>query len=277
MFISYNTYCESLDYFYSLEMNGIVITESIVSSIANTAKGILGKVLIELKNIFSVLHSELSISMSDMIKALKNRKIFDALKYFGFSLKKMGIAFQQLSKIFTAELRTTFIEIQQASLIQAIKSGTMQIDELFIKFPILKRLSGPIIAALLIWIWLNMSFTGDFDLDFDISAIFAAIKGDFSIEKLFGTAEGQQVLFLLGVGIVSGGALSIAWLGLSYANLGLAILYTAMKNSPDIINQSKNVLLKLKIIIINAIKKRKSAIEVPNSLKDRISFKSFVT
>lgn len=91
-------------------------------------------------------------------------------------------------------------------------------------------MTGPVIAGVLVLIWLNMAFTGDFDYDFDMEAIKKALIGEFSLQDLFFSDEGKRLLMLLVTGKVLN--LGFPWLS-DYSNgfkLAVSVLYTIGKD-----------------------------------------------
>ena len=126
--------------------------------------------------------------------------------------------------------------MEKEGWLDKLKAGTAKIDDLLNRFPILKKITGPVIAGLLFYIWLNMSFTGSFSYDFDMSQILAALVGSYSITDLLATPEGLATLTLLVTGILTAGALSFPWLADSVRNLVLALVYTGAKKAkiPDL-------------------------------------------
>ena len=100
----------------------------------------------------------------------------------------------------------------------------MKVDEVLDRYPKLKMVTGFVVAGLLLYIWLNMTFIGDLDYDFNFTDLTNALGGSFSIADLFVSPEGLMLMTLFGTGAAFG--LSIPWLGKTAFNLTLAIVYT---------------------------------------------------
>lgn len=221
---TYQEYCDNLDFF----LNEDNLQESILSDIKGI-KGKIGGIIQLVKNTATDLITDTKLSLKDIIKSLKDRDIFSILKRFGFSIKKIAKAIVKAQKFISSSIEKVFIELHKTNVFKKIRAGTVTIDEVLKKYPILKKLSGPIVAGILMYIWLNMTFLGDFDYDMDIGAMYDALVGNFSIEELFGTPQGSMLIALLATGMLSGGALSVAWLGSTTSNLASAIVYASLK------------------------------------------------
>ena len=72
----------------------------------------------------------------------------------------------------------------------------------FIRIRKTEQAADFIATGILILSWLNMSFTGDWDHDFDTDSITAAIAGNYSIHDLFLSPDGLQMLALLAAGTI---------------------------------------------------------------------------
>lgn len=214
---TYENYCDDLDL-----VEKSLLTEGLLDNL----KGIPAK----LKDfILPVVKNFPDISIKDAIKAFKQSKVFDMLKYFGFSLKKIALAINKGLKLIDDGLLKAISELHKTKVFKKVRAGTMKIDEVINKYPVLNRITGIGVAGILVMIWLNMSFSGNFSHDMDLTGVFHALKGDFSIEDLFGSEIGNKMLILLGVGLATGGTVSFPWLARTGTNLSIAIAYSAFK------------------------------------------------
>ena len=208
------------------------------------------KIATPLKKKFQFL-VELALNMGaklvDVLKAFKAKdgflyKIFNTVKW---SLDKLGKIMSAGKKLLdkTFKAITDFVE-KSPKLMKAVKKGQeigKQVDEFLDKNPWIKKAAGVAVAGLLLWIWCNMAFTGDFDSDFDVSdAIIAAFAGKFSLVDLFLSEAGVQMLFLLAVGMATGGAAGFQWFDVmtnaetaakltNATKAGLAVVYSVVK------------------------------------------------
>jgi hypothetical protein len=79
--------------------------------------------------------------------------------------------------------------------------------------PKLKKIAGIAVAALLIYIWFNMAFTGDFSYDFDMRDILLALSGTLTLSSIFAGKNGTKLLLLFATGVIG---LSFPWPGPSH-------------------------------------------------------------
>lgn len=223
---AYEQYIADLDYLLTLDEE--VLSESITDVLKGVGRKV-SKIISFVKNTVSDIIEDNKLSVKEIVRAFKDRSIFGVLKAFGFSVLRMIKSIEKVSGLLSQGIIGVFREIHKTRLLNKIKSGAIAIDEVLDKYPILKKLTGPLIAGILLYTWLNMSFIGNFEYDMNISAMFAALAGTFSVEELFASPQGNAMLALLATGILSGGALSVAWMGSTTANMAAAITYVALK------------------------------------------------
>lgn len=238
-FVTHEIYCEALDLALedSLTEEFFIhyIKQQIDEGVMDWIKGItLPGALLgffkDIKEFVVKVGKDLAVSVQDIARAFKERSVFGVLKAFGFSIWKILKAIQQASALLSGGLLKVFQEIHKSGVAQKLHSGAMKIDEFLDKYPIIKKLSGPVIAGILLYIWLNMSFLGDTSFDLDISHIAAAVTGGFTLTKLFTSPEGMMMITLLATGMAG---LSFPWLGGKIYNLTLALAYTGFKRLRD--------------------------------------------
>lgn len=220
-FITYEIYCEALD---------LAMTNQLMEGFFDKIKEMhlakeLVKLFKDLKYNLSRIAKDFKIGIPDLVRAFKQKDIYSMFKAFKFNIKLLFKAIGEFTKLVKGGLLEVFREIHKTRAIQKLKAGVMKVDELLDKYPILKKVTGIVIAGLLLYIWLNMTFIGDLDYDFNFSDIVAALGGSFSLTALFVSPEGLMLLTLFGTGVAFG--LSIPWLGKSVYNLTLAIAYTS--------------------------------------------------
>ena len=179
----------------------------------------LVKFVAELKDSVTCWVDKLHLKVADIIHAFLSKEVYQVLSKVGFKLGKLLIFLNKALSIVKTGLVKVFQKMEKEGWLDKLKAGTAKIDDLLNRFPILKKITGPVIAGLLFYIWLNMSFTGS-----------------FSITELLATPEGLATLTLLVTGFLTGGALSFHWLADSVRNLVLALVYTGAKKAkiPDL-------------------------------------------
>lgn len=209
--VTYEEYCAALAHMMGQELSF-------------SLPGPLMKWIEEAKDLFKQIADEIGASVMDLIAMFRHKDIFMLMKGVGFSLAKIMKALAKLPSLITKGLLAVMHTIIASGILDKLKSGAMTVDALLNKYPILKMLVGPALAGLLLYMWLNMSFIGDFSYDFDMGTIIDAFKGAFTLHDLFLTPEGLAMLALFAVGSFTG--LSVAWLGENTLNLLIALLYT---------------------------------------------------
>jgi len=220
---------------------GTPLNEAFIGDALKKAKAKMGKakkLFKDLKTTIAPVLDEFGIEVSKFVEGLKNKDVLSVLKFFKFSLKSVFKGLKKAGDLWIGTLRRVFKEIHDTKVVQKIKEGTMKVDEVLDRWPILKKLTGPIIAGVLIYIWLNMSFSGNLDFDVDISSIFKALTGSFNITDLFLSQDGLLMLGLL----MTGGIASFPWLGVQSANILLALAYTIYKHAPNSSLETLNAL-----------------------------------
>lgn len=202
-----------------------------ISDYVQKFTGIIQVVFSELKDYILELATNINIGYQELVKAFKDRSIFGLLKAVRFNLKLILTSIQRATGLIRRGILGVFQEIHDTGLFQEIKKGVVKLDDIIDRYPILKHVTGVIIAGLLIYIWLNMSFIGDASYDLDLSVVAGALVGKFSIAELFFTPSGMSMLALLALGVTTG--IGAAWLGKSIYNLLLALIYTGYRNARD--------------------------------------------
>jgi len=176
----YNEYVQAIDYASNPEYINEGLNESIKSKIEF------------IKSLAVILKS----SVQDLIGFFKNKvifKIFKAIKFslgYLFKMLKDGYkAYQELQKVISQYVNST-------KVVKFTEEQLKKLDAFLMKHPKIKRLSGFAVSGILIYIWLNMSFTGDLLDDFDLSNVLLALQGKFTLTMIFAGPEGTKMLML---------------------------------------------------------------------------------
>ena len=123
----------------------------------------------DVKNVFRAIGRDFKLGYAEIINAFKSRDIFNLLKSFGFNIKVMLRSLNSVTGLIRQGLFKVFKEIANTGMFKQLRKGAIKIDVVLDKYPILRKVSGPVIAGLLLYIWLNMTFIGDLDYDFNFS------------------------------------------------------------------------------------------------------------
>lgn len=217
----------------------------------------LSSIKSEIINLFNVIKNDLGfawedlkMSVQDIAKAFKAKSVFEALKYFSFSINDILNAIHDITSIPSDLLIRLFSDLRKVESIKNLDERSQRIDEILSRNPVVNLITGPVVAGLLLLIWLNMTFTGNLKYDMHIASWFKALKGDFSIHDLFVSSRGMSMLSFLALGLASGGVISVAWLGSSVYNLALAITYVIVVNAKI----KRDALLRFKNYIMSKIR-----------------------
>jgi len=178
------------------------------------------------------LVAKTKVGVTKVYAALKARggALYKILSEAGWSLPSWFGMLKKGAKVW-AKLQTKLAEVlaELPALKQAFQAGEIaveHIDKLLEKAPMIKKyLAGPAVGALLLLIWTQMAFTGDWKYDFDVTTMLRAMQGEFDLKELFLSPEGKRLLMLLAIGIGIGG---FPWLsGASTAfRVAASLIYT---------------------------------------------------
>ena len=225
--VSYEVYCSAID--------------SLAPGVqcAFSMPGPLGALLEHLKELIKELTEGLKIGMKDILTALKQKDVFSLLKGIGFNLKVLINAFVKLAHAGPKLLVETLKSLEKEGWLEKIKSGAAKVDDMLHAHPVLTKVGGVVIAALLLYLWINGAFTGHPDTDLNLTPIIKALKGQFSVGELFADPDGLTSL-ILGLSGIAGINTGVTWMGhmvkdsenvINSMNLCLALIYTGLVNS----------------------------------------------
>ena len=201
--------------------------------------GVLSDFFGHLKKQVKTLAVHLKMSLEEIVTAFKSKQVFTFLKAIAFNVAKLVKPLKAFAELYQSGLLKVFSEIQKSGIIQKLNSGAMKFDEFLNRYPILKRLAGPAVAGLLIWMFLSGNFTGSPAADMDMTAaIKAALYGDWSAADLFTSPQGLLALTLLLTSLSGVAWMTPMWLDSAVPfNILTALAYTGykhMKSSPEV-------------------------------------------
>ena len=198
------------------------------------------------KNIYKRLKKEvheiadhLSVSHAAISTALAQDTNKKVLKSFHYSFKAIGKAAHKTFSLIDTTLRQSFVEIEKAGGLDKLKKGTQRIDQFLNEHPKIKKIGGPLVVGALYYQWQKMSFSGNFDDDFDVAPMVSALAGDYKVENLVATAAGAKALTQFTIGLTTG--IGFPWTG----GFSLAMIYTGAKHAKNS-DLAKKTLDKLK-------------------------------
>jgi hypothetical protein len=185
----------------------------------------------DLRAMINRLVSELGLELAEVIAAFQTKPMFAFFKAIKFSLSLLIKPIHEFTKLYQAGILKIFAELHKTGALQKLNKGAVKVDELFDRYPLLRRLAGPAIAGLMLWMWLSANFTGEPGLDMDLTnMIKAALYGHWSAAELFTSPAGLAALGLLVAGLLTPWP-SPLWLNEALPfNLMVALCYTAFKH-----------------------------------------------
>ena len=172
------------------------------------------------------LVKDLGVARDELVNAIKEKSVFRAVKAVGLGGGKValdGLKTVDSAVIFAAD------KVAATQMVQGLQKGTIKVDEFLNKYPKLKTVGGVAIAGFLTYQWLQMSFSGNLDSDFDLSNIPEAIAGNIGFTEVLATPAGIKGLGLLAAGIATGGMTTL-WAG-GRKGLMMAAAYTGAKKA----------------------------------------------
>jgi hypothetical protein len=190
-----------------------------------TVKNVFRRIKHEVRSIAA----DLGESKKSVSEAFAQKDVQSALSKVGYSVKKAGSAVHRTVGIINTGLAQSFQEIEKAGGLEKLKKGTQKIDDFLDRNPIVKKMAGPLVAGALIYQWNNMSFTGDFNDDFDVTSMINAATGSYSISDLASSSNGAKAITQLAVGLATGKILSSAISFPWKLGIGAALAYTGAK------------------------------------------------
>jgi len=212
-----------------------IITEGIISSA-------IGKLKDKLEFMKSIA-STLNVGIDSIIKMFKDKRIFKFFQKVGWSMKKLFELAKKGFKLYHQVMDAIAEYISNTKIGKWTEEELKKLDAWLAKHPKTKRIAGIAVAAILIYIWFNMTFTGDFTYDFNMNDLLLALGGTLTLSTLFAGKDGTKLLLLFATGMIG---LSFPWPGPSHILFALAVfgtLTTIMKNRiPEIRSKVKGYL-----------------------------------
>ena len=204
-------------------------------SVKDKVKGLFSKektaaALKDLKTHVGDVSKSVGVDAKVVAKAFKEPSVYNTINALGGSLSAASKTIIGGARTIGKVLDVGGGVISDTKSFKKLEKGVMKVDEFMDKNPKLKKLSGAAVAGIAAYQWLNMSFSGDIESDYDVSLIADGIAGKAGFADLINTPAGVKSMALLGAGLATGG-LPI-WMA-GKAGLGLALAYTGAKKSGD--------------------------------------------
>jgi len=183
----------------------------------------------KLKKVWSFivkLKDIIKVKMVDMVKLFLNKLVFKFFAKIKFSLDYLFKLVKKGFKAYKEVIKAIGEYISSTKVGRWTEDKLKDLDAFLAKHPKTKRIAGLAVAGILIYIWLNMTFTGNADYDFDMGDMIMALGGGFTLSTLFAGPEGMALLTLFATGVLG---LSFPWPGPQHVQFIGAILYGSAK------------------------------------------------
>ena len=206
---------ERADYYSALEIieSGQALTEGILDRLTAGVKSKL--------DFIKSIASYAQMKLEDIVSMFKDSRVFKFFSSIRFNLAtlwkyiKTGLdAYTKIQKVIAEYIASTKIAKWTTQALAGL-------DRYLQSHPKIRAIGGVAVAGMLLYIWLNMSFTGDINYDFDFSDILAAVGGKYSLATLFGGTDGTRMLLLFATGVIG---LSFPWPGPTHAKFVVAVI-----------------------------------------------------
>tara|TARA_B110000858_G_C17786473_1_gene467515 strand:+ start:1186 stop:1890 length:705 start_codon:yes stop_codon:yes gene_type:complete len=182
-----------------------------------------------LKKIWSFLKELkdiIKVKIMDLAKLFMNKLVFKFFAKIKFSMKYLFDLVKKGFKAYKEVIKAIGDYLSKTKVGRWTEDKLKDLDAFLATHPKTKRIAGMAVAGILIYIWLNMTFTGNADYDFDMGDMILALGGGFTLSTLFAGPEGMALLTLFVTGVIG---LSFPWPGPQHLQFIGAIVYGSAK------------------------------------------------
>ena len=183
----------------------------------------------KLKKIWSFitqLKDLVKVKLVDLVKLFLDKIVFKFFAKIKFSMDYLFKLVKKGFKAYKEVIKAIGEYVASTKVGKWTEEKLKDLDAFLAKHPRTKRIAGMAVAGILIYIWLNMTFTGNADYDFDMTDMILALGGGFTLSKLFAGPEGMALLTLFATGMIG---LSFPWPGPQHFQFIGAVLYGSAK------------------------------------------------
>jgi hypothetical protein len=162
-----------------------------------------------------------SLKLEEVAALFKDSRVF---KFFSAIRFNLNTLWKHIRAGFSAymDIQKAIAEyVAQTKIVKWTTEALHGLDRFLQNHPKIRRIGGFAVAGLLLYIWLNMSFVGNINFDFDFSDILRAAGGTYSLASLFGGTDGTHMLMLFATGMLG---LSFPWPGPTHAKVIVALV-----------------------------------------------------
>lgn len=168
------------------------------------------------------------VSIRLIWRALKSKDVYAFLKVIKFNIYMILDIFSTIGDLVRDGLMDGFRTLSDQSFMSQYKTVIEAVDAAIDKFPVLRKVTGPVIFGIYVIIWLNMSFIMNLKYDFDFSKQVQALRGNWKLSDFLAEPDGMMLLTLF----LTGSFISFPWLGSTVLNVMILVVVTAMSRIP---------------------------------------------
>ena len=172
------------------------------------------------------LGEKVSLKIVDLVKLFLNKTVFKFFAKIKFSMEWLFKLVKRGFKAYKDVIKAIGEYLASTKVGKWTEDKLKDLDAFLAKHPKTKRIAGMAVAGILIYIWLNMTFTGNADYDFDMTDMILALGGGFTLSTLFAGPDGMALLTLFATGVIG---LSFPWPGPQHFQFVGAVLYGSAK------------------------------------------------
>jgi hypothetical protein len=210
------------------EIEYIEFCNFIDENIDNLDESVISNTLKNKIDFIKDISTTIGTNIKDLINVFKDRKVFKFFQKIGWSLKSLYNLVKKGFKL-ADQLASAISEyVANTKVVKWTENELRKLDKWLSKHPKTRRIVGIGVAAILVYIWFNMTFTGAFDYDFDMSDMLAALAGSVVLSDLFTGPNGIKLLMLFTTGMIG---LSFPWPGPSHILFVSAVVGTLIRNN----------------------------------------------
>jgi hypothetical protein len=216
-YIEYNrdSLQEEADYYSALQIieSGYSLNEGILDRLTSGVKSKL--------DFIKSIASYAQMKLEDIVTLFKDSRVFKFFNAIRFNLANLWKFVKSGLDAYTKIQKAIAEYISKTKVGKWTTEALAGLDKFLQSHPVVGRIGGVAVAGMLLYIWMNMSFTGDFSYDFDFADILAAIGGKYSLATLFGGADGTRMLLLFATGMIG---LTFPWPGPTHVKFVVALI-----------------------------------------------------
>ena len=202
-----------------------ILEESKLSDLWNKASSKLRKKVDFVKD----LAKKLDLQVDELLEKFLHKEVYRFFHYFKFNLKLLFKAVKDGYKAWGQLHHAIADYMAKTKIAKFTEEHLKDLDEFLKKHPVLKTVGSLALAGMLIYIWTSLiSFTGDFDFDFNQNTLFGALKGDLGFSDVFSGPGGIRMLMFVATGTAL--KVSFPWPGPTQTLFLSSVVYTMIKN-----------------------------------------------